>query len=82
MIIRAISKGQKGYEVYFNNGKLLALELKDEQYAGVSYWADYWGVNDATIEEGHIFGYPIINYSDLPPMVQAQIEKVLSELED
>jgi hypothetical protein len=82
MIIRAITQGKKGYKVYFDTGKLLILECMDEQYAGISTWADYWGVNDATIEEGYIFREKIINSPDLPSMVKNQIEKLLYEIEE
>ena len=80
MIIRAITKTKNRYKVYFDTGKLLVIECKDGQYAGFSRWCDYWGVNDAVIEEGLIFGEAIINYPDLPPMIKSQIEKVLYEI--
>lgn len=81
MLIRAITKSKNNYKLYFDNGKLLIIECKDGQYAGFSRWSDYWGVNDAVIEEGLIFGEKIINYPCLPPMIKSQIEKVLYEIE-
>ena len=81
MIIRAITKSKNGYKVYFDTGKILIIECKDDQYAGFSRWCDCWGINDAVIEEGTILGEKIINYPALPPVVKSHMEKVLSEVE-
>jgi hypothetical protein len=80
MIIRAIKKGKNSFKVYFENGKLLKLEFQNnDSYQGYSTWQDYWGINDLDIDAGKILGEKIINYADLPPIVQAHVEKVLSE---
>ena len=80
MIIRAITKSKNSFKVYFENGKLLKLEFQNNDcYQGSSVWQDYWGINDLDIENGKILGEKIINYLDLPPIIQAHIEKVLSE---
>ena len=79
MIIRAITTNPTGYKIYFDTGKLLIIECKDSQYAGYTIWSSYWGVNDATIEEGSIFGEKIINYPDLPPIIKSHLEWLLSE---
>lgn len=80
MIIRAISKGKNSFKVYFKNGKLLDLSFKNNDcYQGSSTWQDYWGINDLDIENGKILGEKIINYLALPPIIQAHVEKVLSE---
>ena len=81
MLIRIITKSKKGYKLYFDTGKLLVIECKDSQYAGIATWSSYWGINDATVEEGFIFGEKIINYPSLPPMIKSLIEKILFELE-
>lgn len=81
MIIRAITKGKKSFKVYFDNGKLLNLEFRNnDSFQGYSCWMDYWGINDLDIEAGKIFNEKIINYSDMPPIIQAHIERVLNEL--
>ena len=81
MIIIAVTKNDGGFKVYFDTGKLLIIECKDGQYAGFTTWSSYWGVNDATIEEGFIFGEKIISYPSLPPIIKSQIEKLLYEIE-
>ena len=80
MIIRAITKSKNGFKIYFENGKLLKLEFQNNCYQGSSVWQDYWGINDLDIENGKILGEKITNYADLPPIIQAHIEKVLSEV--
>ena len=79
LIIRVITKGKNSYKVYFDNGKLLMIECKDGQYAGYAIWSFYWGVNDATIEEGSIFGEKVINYHELPVIIQSHIEWLMVE---
>jgi len=80
MIIRAITKNKNSFKVYFENGKLLKLEFQNNDcYQGSSTWQDYWGINDLDLENGKILGEKIINYADLPPIIQAHIEKVLDE---
>jgi len=80
MIIRAITKSRNSFKVYFDNGKMLNLEFKNnDSYQGSSTWMDYWGINDLDLENGKILGEKIINYADMPPIIQAHIEKVLDE---
>jgi hypothetical protein len=80
MIIRAITKSKGNFKVYFENGKLLKLEFKNNDFfQGSSTWQDYWGINDLDIEAGKILGEKIINYADMPPIIQAHIERVLDE---
>ena len=66
MIMSAITKSKNGYKIYFDTGKLLIIECKDGQYAGFSRWCNYWGVHDAVIEEGLIFGEKIIKTMGCP----------------
>jgi len=80
MIIRAITKSRNSFKVYFDSGKLLKLEFQNNDfYQGSSTWQDYWGINDLDVENGKILGEKIINYADLPPIIQAHVEKVLDE---
>ena len=82
MIIRAITKGKNNFRIYFDNGKLLKLEFKNNDcYTGTSTWTDYWGINDLDVEAGEILGDNIINYYDLPEIVKAHTERVMSEIE-
>jgi len=81
MIIRAITKGKNSFKVYFENGKLLKLEFKNnDSYQGYSCWSDYWGINDLDLEAGKILNEKRINYLDLPPIAQAHVERVMEEL--
>jgi len=84
MIIRAItkSKNDSGYKVYFENDKLLILECMDGQYAGWSRWAFSWGINGLYIQSGSIFGEPIINFPDLPPIIKSHLEYILEMSQD
>ena len=79
MIIRAITKSNDGYKIYFDTGKVLILECYDDSYQGTSYWGSYWGINDLDIENGKILGDIIINYYDLPPMIKSHVEWLMSE---
>ncbi len=82
MIIRAITKSRNGFRVYFENGRILILKSFDDNFQGISYWGEYWGINDLDIEEGEIIGEQIINYCDLPGIIQSHVEKLLSCLEN
>lgn len=79
MLIKAITKSKDGYKIYFEEGKLLIIECLDGQYVGWSRWADYWGINSGTIEEGSILGEKIINYPDIDPMVKSHIEYIIDQ---
>ena len=82
MLIRAITKGNNNYKIYFENGKLLKLESQDEDsYQGISTWGDYWGTNDLDTERGEIQGDKIINYHQLPSIIKSHVEKLMSELD-
>ena len=80
MIIRSITKSENGYKVYFEIGKLLILTFYTDSYQGLSSWGDYWGINDLDIEAGEILGEKTVNYCDLPPIVQAHIERIMAEI--
>ncbi len=81
MIIRAITRRiykncNVDYSIYFQNGKCLMIN-GCEPCQGISYWGDYYGINDLDIEEGSILGNDIINYYDLPPILRSHIERIL-----
>ena len=95
MIIRAITKAKykviDKYTVYFRDGSCLTLSSNPDSVQGVSQWGEYFGINDADFEEAVennnqllILGRveELINFSDLPPVIQAHIEKRISEAEE
>ena len=88
MLIRAITKSKEKvidkYTVYFMDGSCLTLSSNPDSIQGVSQWGQYFGINDATFEEAMennneilILGRveELINFSDLPSVIQAHIEK-------
>jgi len=80
MIIRAITKsGRKGddkYTVYFWDGRCLTLNTNSE-CQGMSQWSDYFGINDADFETRTVNGQKMINWFDIPVILQAHIEKMI-----
>lgn len=81
MLIKAITKSRNCFSLYFENGKLLKMTFKDEDCSqGCSEWMYSWGVNDLDVEEGEIMGEKIINYHELPPIIQSHIEGILGEV--
>ena len=85
MIIRAITKN-KGktldrYCIYFWNGLCLTLSSNCNTPQGVSQFSEYYGINDndfeiCATENKKIFGSEtMINFFELPSVVQAHIEK-------
>ena len=92
MIIRAITKSSKKvidqYTVYFWDGSCLTMSSNPDSPQGVSQWSEYFGINDADFEEATennnqlvILGNveTLINFSDLPSVLQAHIEKRINE---
>ena len=83
MKIRGITKNSKSeYRVYFYLTKMLIIHFDAANNSGYSFWADYFGINDLHFEiaaEGEkINGDEVlIDWQELPSIVQAQIEKVL-----
>ena len=90
MIIRAITKSKKKvvdrYTVYFYDCSCLTLSSAPDSHQGVSQLGEYFGINDADFEEGaddkkhNIHGTDeiLINWFDLPSIVQSHIEKRIS----
>ena len=91
MIIRAITNN-KGktidrYTVYFFDGTCLTLSSNHDSPQGVSQWSEYFGVNDSHFEEAaesknHIVpgtDEHMINFYELPSIIQAHIEKRISK---
>ena len=91
MIIRAITKSKKKvldkYTIYFWDGTCLTLSSNPDSPQGVSQWGDTFGVNDSDFEEASesknrvIPGTceKIINFFELPVVIQAHIEKRIIE---
>ncbi|MBI9016284.1 MAG: hypothetical protein JEZ07_03375 [Phycisphaerae bacterium] len=92
MLIRAITKTKKNimdkYTVYFMDGKCLILSSNPDSHQGISQWGEYFGINDSHFEEvaenGNqlvILGQigKLINFFDLPSIIQAHIEKMIAE---
>ena len=91
MLIRAITtnKGKTidQYTVYFFDGSCLTLSSNPDSPQGVSMWGDTFGINDSHFEEAsenkkhRIPGADekMINFFDLPSIVQSHIEKRIME---
>jgi len=79
MIIRAITtnKGKTidQYTVYFYDGTCLTLSSNPDSPQGVSQWSEYFGINDFDFKKGKVGNEKMINWFDLPPIVQAHVEK-------
>jgi hypothetical protein len=79
MIIRAITKTKKKmldkYTVYFWDGSCLTLSSNSDSPQGVSQWSEYFGINDSDFESGKVGDEIMINWFDMPVIVQAHVEK-------
>ena len=86
MIIRAITrkvlKKQTKFILYFEDGICLSIDYHPEDNHGYSTWGSYFGINDADFEEGQVNGSKIINWIDLPSIVQAHVEQELYQRGD
>ena len=89
MIIKAITKSSKKvldkYTIYFYDDSCLTLSSNPDSPQGVSQWSECFGINDADFEEAvlenkKIGGSEILmNWFDLPVVIQAHIEKRIME---
>ena len=83
MIIRAITtnKGKTidRYTVYFYDGTCLTLSSNPDSPQGVSQWSEYFGINDSDFETGKVGDEKMLNWFDLPVVIQAHIEKRIRE---
>ena len=89
MIIRAITKTNKKvidkYTVYFWDGTCLTLSSNPDSPQGVSQMSEYFGINDDDFETAAVEGRKIldsekmINWFDLPVVIQAHVEKRIKE---
>ncbi len=83
MIIRAITtnhgKTIDKYTVYFYDGTCLTLSSNPDSPQGVSQWSEYFGINDSDFETGKVGDQEMINWFELPSIVQAHIEKRIME---
>ena len=88
MIIRAITKSKKKvidkYTVYFHDGSCLLLSSNPDSPQGISQWGEYFGISDIDFEEAIennnqliVLGQveELVNFSDLPSIIQAHVEK-------
>lgn len=95
MLIRAITKSKEKvidkYTVYFMDGSCLTMSSNPNSIQGVSQWGDTFGINDADFEDAMennnqmlILGRveELINFSDLPSIIQAHIEKRISDTKE
>ena len=83
MIIRAITKTKKKvldkYTVYMWNGTCLTLSSNPDSPQGISQWSEYYGINDSDFETGQVGDEKMLNWFDLPVVLQAHIEKRVKE---
>ena len=89
MIIRAITtnKGKTvdRYSIYFFDGTCLTLSANPDSPQGVSQFGEYFGLNDedfyqAAVEKKKILrDETMINFFELPAVVQSHIEKRIME---
>lgn len=89
MIIRAITtnKGKTldRYTIYFYNGICLTLSSNPDSPQGVSQFGEYYGLNDEDFYQAAVHKQKIlenetlINFFELPSVVQAHIEKRLEK---
>ena len=85
MIIKAITQTKKKvfdqYTIYFYDGSCLTISNNCNSVQGVSQFGEYFGINDADFEEGALEGRRVrgsetmINWFDLPVVVQAHVQK-------
>ena len=83
LIIRALTtnKGKTidQYTVYFYDGTCLTLSSNCNSPQGVSQFGEYFGINDSDFETGKVGDQEMINWFELPVVVQAHIEKRIME---
>ena len=89
MIIRAITTNKKSfdkYTVYFFDGTCLTLSCNPDSPQGVSQFGEYYGLNDedsyqsAVHKQKMLKNETMINFFELPSIVQAHIEKRINEV--
>ena len=83
MLIRAITTN-KGKTIdrftdYFYDGTCLTLSSNPDSPQGVSQWSEYFGINDSDFDTGRVGDEKMINWFELPVVVQAHIEKRIME---
>ena len=89
MIIRAITTNHRKtadrYCVYFWDGTCLTLSHNADSPQGLSQFGEYYGINDNDFEQAALEGRKInkdetlINFFELPSVIQAHIEKRIRE---
>ena len=86
MLIRAITKSrikqEHIYKVYTWDNRCLTIIWNKANSQGQSQWCNLIGYNDIDYESGSVAGAKMINYYEVPTMVQSHIEQVLMEMVD
>jgi hypothetical protein len=79
MLIRAITKTNKKvldiYCVYFWDGMCLTMSSNPDSPQGVSLFGEYFGVNESDFEQGEFNDEKMINFYELPSVIQTHIQK-------
>jgi hypothetical protein len=79
MLIRAITKTNKKvldiYCVYFWDGMCLTMSSNPDSPQGVSLFGEYFGINESDFEQGYFGDEKMINFYELPSVIQVHIQK-------
>ena len=85
MIIRAITISKKKvmdkYTVYMWDGSCLTLSSDPDSPQGISQFGEYFGINDSDFETGKVGNEKMINWYELPHIIQAHVEKRIGEID-
>lgn len=86
MLIRAITKTTKKpldkYTIYFWDGTCLILLSNPDNLQGVSQWSEYFGINDSDFETGKVGDEKMVNWFDMPVVIQAHVEKRIRDAQE
>ena len=78
MIIRAITqqkrKNKRIYKVYLWNGQCLSVISDKDGIQGHSNWNTVFGFNDLNFESGYMDGAKMVNWYQIPSVIQSHIE--------
>ena len=84
MLIRAITitsrKVLDKYTIYFWDGSYLSLSSNPDSPQGVSMWGDTFEINDADCKTGKLGYEKMINFFELPAVVQSHVERRIADL--
>ena len=86
MIIRAITISKKKvlekYTVYFWSNCCLTMSANPDSVQGVSQLGEYFGINDSDFETGKVGNEKMINWYELPHIIQAHIQKRIDDIDE